>query len=149
MAESVIFAGKGCAYKITLDDSSNKGFWEIKPEIQAKAPILYRSSEIAENDAFAKALAFNDLRVIAPTTKNFSSISLGGIALLGYRAQNSFIKDIRDWFNKNRARTKNDTISVSAQKEAFKVLLEGLRIGSVDPQFHIITFDIRGYIIDD
>lgn len=144
MAESYIFSNKGCAYKVEFKSAPQ--FWEIKPAIKSSAPILFRGSEISESDAFAKALAFNDLQVIAPTTKNFSTIYLGGIALLGYNTQDSFVKEFREWFNENRARS-GKTIQVSAKNEAFTVLLEAIRIGEIDPAFHILNFDIRGYII--
>ena len=146
MAETVIFSNKGCAYKIALNKASQ--FWEIKPKISSKAPVLFKGSDIQDSDAFARALAFNDLRVIAPTTKNFSTLSLEGIALLGYNAQDSFIKEFREWFENNRARSGN-TIQVSAKNEAFTVLLENIRIGSINPEFHILDFGIRGYIIED
>ena len=148
MSDVTLLSTRGCYYKVSGNVSSNA--WSISPGLNLGCPILIQNAVIRGEDAVAKAICFNDVRIAAATSRNFGVVEINGIALLGsVKNTHSFGQGFKSWFNNARIyRTGKACMVSSVSAGAHSFLLEYYGMPNFNLDFNIQHFNFGGACLD-
>lgn len=148
MSDTTYFSSRGCYYLV--NGSSAPSGWSVSPAIPAPCPVLYQGGDIQGRDNVAKSVCFNDVRVAAATGKDFGTLSVQGIALLGSAGNSAnFGGALRSWFQSARlSKSGRAAMFSSSVSGSHSFLAEWYTIGNIDPQYNILNFGLGGACLD-
>ena len=118
----------------------------------AMVPVLFTGVQISQQDVVGRTLCMDNIKILYSFGRNFGDVAITGEILLGNfddasKAQTT-IKNFSDFFWQYRVSNYLLPVTVSLLKETYLVYLEGLSIGAIDPQTHIMPFMMHGTLLD-
>ena len=148
MSDVTLLSTRGCYYQV--DGSAASSAWSMSPGFSFACPVLIQNASISGRDAVSKIVCFNDIRIAAATSRDFGSVDVQGIALLGsVKNTASFGAGFRAWFQNNRIyRTGRSCMISSAPSGAHAFLLEYYQLPNIDVEFNIQHFSFGGACLD-
>jgi hypothetical protein len=160
---AMILSARGTFYLVKLAESYGPGLYAID-ELTREAsgsnpnarpgeltsPILLDSIELGYTDITSQVPCLDNQKVIYEFGQNFGNVSISGVVLLGPLGNMSYdgVKRLLTFFHKWRVSVAKHPVAVDVAGEGKYVYLTGLRIGQVDPQFHVLPFVMSGTLID-
>ena len=118
----------------------------------AMVPVLFTGCQISQQDVVGRTLCMENIKILYSFGRNFGDVAITGEILLGNfddasKAQTT-VKNFCDFFWTYRVSNYLKPVTVALLKETFLVYLEGLSIGTIDPQTHIMPFMMHGTLLD-
>ena len=118
--------------------------------INSKSPILITGIEFNQSDIVSQMPCLNNFKVFYSFGQNFGQVVITGEVLLGPLGDVNVdgVNRVVDFFWKYRVSERHLPIAVSVAWNAYFVYLTGMRIGQIDPQFHVMPFVMIGTLLD-
>jgi hypothetical protein len=117
---------------------------------QTSSPILIMGVDLGQSDVVSPVLCLDNYKVFYTFGQNFGKVTIAGMVLLGPMgavSQAGFNRLV-NFFWQNRVSVKQSPITVSVDQNAYLVYLTGMGIGSADPEFHTLPFQLYGTLLD-
>lgn len=155
---------RGAFYQVSLHDKPTAGFYAIEElndflenhrvEAEQVQPILIQSVETTQSDIIGMVNCLENVKVVYTFGQNLGNVGIIGEILLGplgggaLGTEASGVRQLMNFFEKYRASNWRDAVKVSCLGESFFVYLTGLRLLRVDPDLHIMPFQLTGILLD-
>jgi hypothetical protein len=115
-------------------------------------PVLLTGIDFNQMDITSEMPCLNNVKVFYTFGQNFGQVQITGEVLLGSLGEtqqhNRGFRLIRDFFWQHRVSVTRKPIAVSIASEGYFVYLKGLKIGQIDPNYHILPFAMFGTLLD-
>ncbi len=159
-SSELILSVRGTFYKVMLSDQFSPGMYAIdelnkfrnEQEDVLQVPILLTGVEFTQSDITSEIPCLNNVKVFYTFGQNFGQVQITGEVLLGpvgeVDVRQIGFRLIRDFFYKYRVSRYQLPVAVSVASESHFVYLKGLRVGTIDPNFHIMPFVLFGTLLD-
>lgn len=155
-------SARGAFYRVELSNQTGPGLYSIEEldrvtgdgtgtaTSNGKAPILITGIEISHSDIVSQIPCLNNVKVFYAFGQNFGTVAIQGEVLLGPLGDitTEGVERLMDFFWKHRVSKSNLPIKISVAKRSYFVYLVGLKIGTIDPNFHILPFGFFGTLLD-
>jgi len=162
---TMILSARGTFYLVKLAATYGPGIYsidELTREVTAAgdnafrrpgestSPILLTSVEFNQVDITSQVPCLNNVKVFYSFGQNFGQVVISGEVLLGPLGDMSYagVDRLVSFFWRNRVSVKRKPVAVSVANNSYFVYLTGLRIGQVNPDFHIMPFVMFGTLLD-
>lgn len=162
---TMILSARGTFYLVKLAATYGPGIYsidELTREVTAPgdnafrrpgestSPILLTSVEFNQVDITSQVPCLNNVKVFYSFGQNFGQVVISGEVLLGPLGDMSYagVDRLVSFFWRNRVSVKRKPVAVSVANNSYFVYLTGLRIGQVNPDFHIMPFVMFGTLLD-
>lgn len=162
---TMILSARGTFYLVKLAATYGPGIYsidELTREVTASgdnafrrpgestSPILLTSVEFNQVDITSQVPCLNNVKVFYSFGQNFGQVVISGEVLLGPLGDMSYagVDRLVSFFWRNRVSVKRKPVAVSVANNSYFVYLTGLRIGQVNPDFHIMPFVMFGTLLD-
>lgn len=141
-----LFPNKGCAI---LASGNSNGYWKIQGLSHA-APILVQAVKKDGKDTVGTTVCFNNKRVAAIISKDFGSVAIECIALIGeVTEQKAFENYLQSFIAQNRSSSSAKVLKISSKTGgASRFLLTAYSILGPDPEYNIFKFTLGGILLD-
>ncbi len=172
ISSNMILSARGTFYWVSISDDSSPGMYAIEElsrfigqqqfgnavgpvdptATSAVPPVLLTSVEFNQTDITSEMPCLNNVKVFYTFGQNFGQAQITGEVLLGPlgndQQHNRGFRLIRDFFFTYRVSRRKLPVAVSIANEVYFVYLKGLRIGQIDPNYHIMPFILFGTLLD-
>lgn len=156
---TVILSARGAFYQVRLASNYGPGVYGIdelnrdqifRPRSATASPILVTAIDFNQTDITSQVPCLDNAKVFYSYGQNFGQASIGGEILLGPLGDINYdgVNQLIDFFWKHRVSRKKTAIAVNVAGNAYFVYLTGLKIGVVDPEYHIMPFAMVGTLLD-
>ena len=162
----LILSVRGTFYAVRISDTSSPGMYaidELSRFISTQVttttdpdssvpPVLITGIDFNQMDITSEMPCLNNVKVFYSFGQNFGQVQITGEVLLGPLGQtlqhNRGFKLIYDFFHKHRVSRSRLPIAISIASESYFVYLKGLKVGQIDPGYHIMPFALFGTLLD-
>lgn len=148
---STFLSSRGCIYEVPAA-ARGDGFYKLTPSIPSSAdsPVFIQGVELQDNDVVSPVVTLENFKVLYRFGEAFGNATVYGDILLGPAAGKATgVTRLIDYFAANRISKKGTPVSISMPGgKAYRIYLNGLVIGRVDPELHIQSFLISAIIAE-
>jgi hypothetical protein len=155
---TMILSARGAIYQVSLVDASESSVafsgvehLTIDPDDRSPfSPILIDGISTSESDIVSRTSCLNNFKVYYSFGQNFGNIAIRGSVLLGPlgHVNTHGVERLMDFFATYRVSVYKKAIKASLLGKAYFLFLEGMEIGDVDTNYHVLPFLLRGTQID-
>ena len=161
----LILSTRGTFYRADITDDSSPGMYAVdelnrymrtrmdsEADGSPQTPVLLTTIEFSQTDITSEMPCLNNVKVFYTFGQNFGQVQIGGEILLGpigaIQRHNAGFRLIKDFFYEYRVSRYRLPIAVSIANESYYVYLKGLKVGAIDPNFHVMGFVLFGTLLD-
>lgn len=166
----LILSVRGTFYSLSIADNTSPGMYaidELTRFVQAVdpndpagetlagtvvPPVLITGIDFNQMDITSEMPCLNNVKVFYTFGQNFGQVQIMGEVLLGPLGEtaqhNRGFRLIRDFFWAHRVSVTRRPIAVSVANESYFVYLKGMKVGQIDPNYHVMPFMFFGTLLD-
>lgn len=116
----------------------------------ATSPILIMGVDIGQTDITNQAACLSNAKVLYTFGRDFGQISVSGEVLLGGMGdiRREGVDRLNEFFWRYRVSEYKFPITIAVGESSYKMYLTGMKIGAVDPEYHVMPFILYGVLLD-
>lgn len=147
---------RGTYVRVSLSTNKGPGVYAIdeldrfEGSGQRRSPILITSVQFRQRDIVSQLPCLDNIKVFYAYGQDFGEITIQGEVLLGPLGDISSegSQRIMDFFAEHRVSRSYSPIAVSVLDSTYLVYLTGMKIGRINPEFHVMPFSFFGTLWD-
>lgn len=151
---STLFPAKGCFYRVE-GPTKGESYYKLDPPLRGgDIPIIILNVRENLSDITTPMSCLENVKILYTFGQAIGQVTIGGEVLLGPSGGIKAGESILDeYFSKNRSSNSGRPVKLSklgstGSGGAIPIYLTSMRKGRVDPQTHVLDFQISGFFLD-